>query len=208
MIAQEFKPLIIDFVDEAEKIPDLVAAVLFGSAITGDISKKSDIDILLVFDSAHNPEVGEEVDIVHKIASEIVKKHKSQRSFAFVFSNIRSKEVDADFMWEVARNGIVIWARPSTKIYEPELKPYIIVSYSMKKLKPKNKMAIHRMLYGYKVEKIVGKKKYVNTAKGLVGEFGKKIGDGAFLVPAAKSSEVADLFRKFNVRYEETKVWL
>jgi predicted nucleotidyltransferase len=207
MIVSEFKPLIIDFVDKTEEIPNLVAAVLYGSATTGDISKKSDIDILLIFDTAHDPEMGEESSIVHKIASDIVKRHKSERSFSFIFGNIRKKEIDADFIWEVARNGIVIWAKPTVSIYKPELKPMMLISYSMEKLEPKDKMRVHRALYGYRVEKIVGKKKYVNVSKGIVNKYGKKIGDAAFIIPATKTVELVDLFKKLNVRYKETKVW-
>jgi len=35
--------------------------------------KKSDIDILLIFDTKHDPELGEEGTRVHKIAGEIEK---------------------------------------------------------------------------------------------------------------------------------------
>ncbi len=32
----------------AEEIPNLVGIILFGSAVTGEVSRKSDIDLLLV----------------------------------------------------------------------------------------------------------------------------------------------------------------
>jgi predicted nucleotidyltransferase len=207
MIAAEFKPLIIDFIDEADKIPNLVTAILYGSATTGDISKKSDIDVLLLFDAPHDPESGEESNVAHRIASDIVKKHKSERSFSFVFGNAGKRELDADFIWETARDGMVIWAKLSTGFYKPELKAMLLVSYSMEELLPKDKMAVHRALYGYRVEKVVGKKRYVNASSGFMGKYGKKIGGGVLLVPAEKSADVIELFKKHNVKYKETKVW-
>jgi hypothetical protein len=41
MIPEQLRPPLIDFVSRAEEIPNLRAAVIFGSAIKGDFNKKS-----------------------------------------------------------------------------------------------------------------------------------------------------------------------
>ena len=56
------------------EIKTLDEAVLFGSAARGEMHKKSDIDILLLFNAKHDPELREEANLVHKIAGEIEKK--------------------------------------------------------------------------------------------------------------------------------------
>ena len=62
-ILENLKRAIIDFINEADKIPNLKYVVLFGSILKGEISKKSDIELLMLFDAEYNPEVGKEMDI-------------------------------------------------------------------------------------------------------------------------------------------------
>ena len=91
MIPEALKLPLIEFTDKANKIPNLVAVIVFGSAVTGDLSKKSDIDLLLVFDTDHNPEVGTEAKIAHEITSNISVKFDLMYPFSFVFLNVCGK---------------------------------------------------------------------------------------------------------------------
>lgn len=211
MIPEKFRMLLIEFVSEAENIPHLVAAVLYGSVLKGEVHKKSDIDILLLFDTDHNPEVGEESRIAHQIASNILRKHEIEHSFSFVMVNINDLNVDIDFLRTVTKEGVIIWARPEMKILEkphPNLEPMDIFSYSLSSIPPKEKMVVHRALYGYRVEKVVKGKKYVSKAKGIVKEYGKKIGNGVIIIPSRESNKVIDIFEKHGVDYRQIKAWI
>ena len=101
MIEERFKLPVIDFVSRADEVPNLVGVVLYGSAVTGDVSKKSDIDLLLLFDCDHDPELGEEASIAHGISSDVSLKHDLAFPFSFVFVNLRElKEIESDFLWK------------------------------------------------------------------------------------------------------------
>ena len=210
MIPEKLRLPIIDFVNMASDIPNLKVAVLFGSVVKGEFHKKSDIDILLLFDSKNNPEVGKESKIAHKIASDILSKYDISHSFSFVMENINKPYLDAQFLRTVVNEGIIIWALPEVKILEkkhPNMEPANIFSYSLTSLKPKGKMAVHRALYGYKVDKTVKGKRYLNETKGIVGERGEKLGDGVFMVPSRASEEVIDIFKKYKVKYNKKDIW-
>ncbi|MCU0290309.1 MAG: nucleotidyltransferase domain-containing protein, partial [Acidobacteria bacterium] len=86
-IYEPFKVPLIDFIEKARSIPNLIGVILFGSAVTGDVSKKSDIDLLLVTQSDHNPELGEESVAAHRITSEISKKYDLEHPFSLTFFN-------------------------------------------------------------------------------------------------------------------------
>ena len=88
------------------------------------------------------------------------------------------------------------------------LHPYLLISYSLKGLSPKNKMALQRGLFGYKTEKRYGKKKYLNSSTGLVGEKGRRIGPTIFMLKDNLINEVRGLFRKCRCRYEEIPIWI
>ena len=197
MIDEQFKPPIIDFIDRAKEIPNLVGIVLFGSAVTGDISKKSDIDLLLIFDSDHNPEIGMESEIAHRIASDISIKRDLTHPFSFVFVNQRNmKEIELDFLWNVVRDGILIWGRAEDVIMKrdhPSLEPLVIIRYSMKELSGKDKRRLLRYLYSSK--------------RSMVDKKTERLGPGTLLLKAEKFDGVKDVLDSFGIRYSVRKIW-
>lgn len=197
MIDEQFKLPIIDFIDRAKEIPNLVGVVLFGSAVTGDISKKSDIDIMLIFDSDHNPEIGRESEIAHRIVSDVSLKHDLAHPFSFVFVNQRNmKEIEPDFFWNVVREGILIWGRAEDIIMKkahPSLEPMIIIKYSMKELSIKDKRRLLRYLYSSK--------------KRIIDKEIDRLGPGTLLLNAEKFDRIKSVLDSFGIRYSVRKIW-
>jgi predicted nucleotidyltransferase len=196
-IYEDFKQPLIDFVERANEIPNLMGVILFGSAITGDVSKKSDIDLLLVTKSESNPEIGKESKIAHSITSAISKKFNLEQPFSITFYNLNQKDVEPDFLWEVEKEGIVIWAKPASILninLKENLKPKLICSYSLKGLKGKDKRAIIRKLYESK-SKIIKEE--------------EKVAPGVFIIDAEKEPLIDNLFKKFNLKdYSIKKTWI
>ncbi|MCD6108357.1 MAG: nucleotidyltransferase domain-containing protein [Thermoplasmata archaeon] len=198
MIDEKLRQPIIDFVDRAGEIPNLIGVVLFGSAVTGNISKKSDIDLLLVFDTDHNPEVGEEAKIAREIASNISIKHDLPYPFSFIFVNIRNmKEIEPDFLWNVCKEGILIWGKPADvlmKVSHPSLEPFALVRYSIKDLDEKERRKLLRMLY--------------TSKKMLIDKQNERLGPGIILVRSSKFDKVKEALDRFNVKYSVKKIWM
>jgi len=190
------------------EISTLEVVVLFGSAARGEMHKKSDIDILLLFDADHDPELGVEGDLVHKTAGEIEKTHQLENPFSFVFMN-KNDKLDSDFLWEVAKDGIVIFSRPELILGQKEnLKPAAFISYTFQDIPARDKMYVKRKLYGYKVKSIHRGKEYLSEGKGIVQEHGKKMGRATFLIDAPYVDDILNLFQERNVKYKISKVWV
>jgi len=197
MIVEEFKLPLMDFVERADEIPNLLSVVLFGSVVKGDVSKKSDIDILLLFDADHNPELGKEAEIARKIASEISVKYDLKHPFSFTFVNQRSiEDMDPDFLWNVVREGVLIWNRLEDELMKephPLLEPMVLVKYTTRDLEEKNKRKLLRKLYS-------SKKRLINKDK-------ERLGQGVLLTSAAKFDELKDLLDAIGVSYSVKKIW-
>jgi predicted nucleotidyltransferase len=190
------------------EIPTLEVAILFGSASRGEMHKKSDIDILLLFNAEHDPELGPEGDQVHEIAGEIEKIYDLENPFSFVFMN-KSDDLDSDFLWEVAKDGIVLFSRPELFLGQKEnLQPAAFISYSLPNIPAKDKMYVKRKLYGYKVKSVHQGKEYISEGKGIVQEHGKKMGRATILIGAKYVDEILKLFHERKVKYKLSKVWL
>lgn len=197
MIAKEIRYPLIDFIAQAETIPHLESIILFGSATTKSLSKKSDIDIALVFNTDHDPETGKEATIAHKIASTVSVNHDLAYPFSFVFINKNNlKDIDADFLWTLAKEGTIIWGKPKevlTKPVHPSLQPQILIQYSTKTLSEKDKRKLMRWLYHSK-NQVINKEK-------------EKIGPGVLLVNANKFDQIKHLFDMLTVPYSVKKIW-
>jgi len=210
-IPENLKGAIIDFINEADKIPNLKYVVLFGSIPKGEISKKSDIDLLMLFDTEHNPEVGKEMDICLGVSSKIAQKYDLAHSFSFVMKNLNDPDdMDTDFLWNISKEGTIIWGRPDIElIREPgkNLQPKSLITYSIKGLTSKNKSAIHRGLFGYRFSQKVKDKSYYSQKKGLIDRKEYKLGDGVLFVPSDMEEEILELLSKERAKYKSIKIW-
>jgi predicted nucleotidyltransferase len=197
IIYEPFKAPLIDFVERARSIPNLIGVILFGSAVTGDVSKKSDIDLLLITQSDHNPELGEESIAAHRITSEISKKYNLEHSFSITFYNLNNEnDIEPDFIWEVCKDGIMLWGDPNFvlgKKIKDVLVPKILCVYSLKELADKDKRAVIRKLYESK-SKLIGKK--------------EKVTAGVVMVDAEKEPQLKAIFEEYSVtNYKVKKIW-
>ena len=71
----------------------------------------------------------------------------------------------------------------------------IIVSYTLEKAKPHQKIIIHRLLYGYTDLSNNGSYKY--ERKGLIERYsGTKLNRGVFIIPVKYKDKIVPLLRK------------
>ena len=209
MIPEEVSRAVMEFSSRCPEVPNLDVAVLFGSAVDGTFSKKSDIDVLLLFDTEGNPEVGEEAEAVHRLAGEISARPSLSHPFSFVMYS-RDEVMDTSLLREVLRDGVVLFARPGVVLSVPRerLRAYVLISYTLKGMEPRDKMALQRGLYGYEVAKSVGDKQYRSSAPGLVGRWGRRVGPTVFLLPEEHAGKARDLLRERNCPFKEVPIWL
>ncbi|MCC7550826.1 MAG: nucleotidyltransferase domain-containing protein [Methanobacterium sp.] len=69
----DIEVIVFELACKLSKMPSLESVVLFGSAARREMHKKSDVDILLIFNADHDPEISDEGSFVHKISGEVEK---------------------------------------------------------------------------------------------------------------------------------------
>lgn len=211
VIPNEIKCAIFDFIQKAKEIPNLVSATLFGSIVLGDLSKKSDIDISLLFNTDHNPELGVELKTALKIGSEIAKRYQIAHSFSFICTNLKDiGENELDFLWNLEKAGVVIWQKENLFLkgdISKHLKAKVLISYSLKGLSTRNKSRIHRALYGYQMNTKIKNKVYEVAKEGLVSGDSKKLGPGTVILSLNAWNELESIFEEIKVKYVKYKIW-
>lgn len=82
-----------------------------------------------------------------------------------------------------------------------------MVTYSTKGMTSRDKGALYRALYGYRVEKKTDDKVYVSAKCRIIDEVGRRLGPGVVIVPARIADKLTGLLEKYEAFYTTTKVW-
>lgn len=205
---KEFEELIFEFAKQASRMEKIFSVMLFGSVAREEADAKSDIDILVVFDSL-NPvkKIKEKADI-GRVALDIEKKFN--KNIQLVFANKGFEGLDRQFIEQVFKEGIIIYGRqPHIDAKKLKLLPYSLIHYSMEELKTADKMRLKAALYGRKTIKKTKEKVYRSESKGLIKELeGRRSGIASVLVPAKKAKYVSALLKRFGASYEKIDLWI
>lgn len=185
----------------AHRIPDLESVVLFGSSVDGTFDKRSDIDLLLLFDVHENPERSH-LALVIKVLGDVRKEAGVNREVTPVLASMHRNELDRDFLANVRRGGIVVWARPDR--YLPPAKDpsrQTLIRWETGGLTPAQRARIHRLLFGASGSKRVGDKSYTWSVPGLISK-AKRYGPGTLLVATEDAPRIVDALKACGVRPE------
>lgn len=213
---QKLRELAVEkIVEKVSSVKNLTSITLFGSVARGGADRRSDIDLLFVFDVKHDPEKGKEDKDIRKIISEIEKEllpMMDEREELRIQPTLArmDKIIETELYKKISREGKLVWGVPFTvKAQELNLDPYVIFSYSLEKLKQDEKGRVNRALSGRKTERAYRGKKYISEQKGLIAEYsGTKLGHGVVLVPEKNTKPFKELFRRFDVDYKEYNIWM
>lgn len=180
---------------QLSKIKEVVAVLLYGSHARGDAGPRSDIDILVIFDKEKNVRKHEP-----KISDLLFGKTKR---FVQPVCVALDHPGDPGLLSRVFREGKVIFVKKPLPLQTAailDLLPKKVITFSIAHLKPKDKWKFNHALYG---KKVAGYK-----YKGLLEEInGRKLGDGAIIVPEQEMQRIIELFKRYKVKHQTQKVW-
>jgi hypothetical protein len=171
--------------------------VLFGSHARGDADSRSDLDLLLVFDTGED---------VKRAEGELLDLLEEFHSLPLVFSRRSGDELVADpsFFFNVFREGYVLYKRPGTELLPAAIareKQSIIYSYELTSLSHGQKLKFHSALSSRVIKK---KYRYPGLLERVHGE---KLGGGVILVPANAEREIDALFEEYGISFKKRYVW-
>lgn len=208
MIQDEFKDLVFKFAREAS-LKEVAYIFLFGSVAKGDADRRSDIDLLVVFDTDFKDFEDLEIKgLISEIALDLEKEF--DKDIQLLFSNRNFDGLDEYFIKKVTSEGILLYARtPRIKVNKLGLEPYVLIIYNLKNFDEKEKMKIRRLLLGHKTRKIVKSKIYENERKGFIQELhGKHIGRGLLTIPQKSAQAMEEWLERFKIEHKRIDMWL
>lgn len=179
--------------ERIRSVENLGALILYGSMVRGDISSKSDIDLMAIPEK--NDNIHELRDQLALILRDIENEFDLEQSFSL---NVYDGKEDTYFLWELVNDGVVLFCKPGMLMQSFDgLKPYALLSYSFSGVVNKVKKKALRYLYesenGLKINKS-NKMEY--------------IGPGVLKLSLEKAEKVTTLFNELKVDYSLIKIWM
>jgi predicted nucleotidyltransferase len=203
--------LLRDLATELSGVEGCVAVVLYGSAARGELRPESDLDVLVLFDVGHRPELGPESLQVSARSVAVQARYDLPWPVSCFPARADLDGLDPDFLTWVASDGIVLWARADFLLrLAPDhgrLEPYVLVTYDQSRLTATSRVGLNRALFGYRTAKTVNGKRYQSERPGLVQFPGQRLGPGVLFVPAHQDAAVRAVLDRYGVSYGRTPVW-
>jgi len=190
------KRILKKIVKELSKIEDIRIIVLYGSFAREEDTSRSDIDLLILTTQTKTQE--EVQNRVIELESEI------GRTIQPTVRTINGlQKTDSGLLQNIFEEGKILFLREPAEVPSALLlqqKPYLIYSFKISNLNQKDKAKFNRNLY----EQVRKGYKY----KGLLNELGgKRLSSGCVIVPHSQKEKIEKFFKKFNIVFEQLKIW-
>lgn len=178
-----------ELVKRLAKIPSLSAVILFGSYARGEADRRSDIDLLLVFDTR---------DDIKRSRDELLGVLKQYHELPLALTKKSAEEIAGDprFFFNVFKEGYVLYKRPDVGLIPAAVateKHAIIYRYDLSSMPHGRKLKFNASLF----TRVKGKYRYLGLLERIGGE---KLGYGAVMIPANAEREMDELLRSYDVK--------
>lgn len=204
---ESLRKLVFEFAELVSQY-NILYIILFGSVLKEKETRESDIDFFVVLDTTKDASSSPEQEKILSIATML--ENRYNRNIQVIIANKRYDRLEDYFVQKVFSEGLILYAKKlPVKINKVSLKPYIFISYDLKKLNHSEKMKLKNILFGYKTKKRHKKKIYTTTKKGLVKRLGgRKIGIGTFMLPKENLTQIEKTLNRFNILYKIIDAWI
>lgn len=184
--------VIVTLKTKISEVPGIGAIILYGSIVRGEASPKSDVDVMIV------PMINEDTTLLKNEITKILRDLENEYKLTISFSPvIFTGEEDSYFIWEVVKDGVVIFIKPELVLSpDKNITPYALISYSLSGLDNSQKKKIQRFLFkskdGVKID-MKNKLEYIAPS--------------VLLISIEKANQLTSYFDSNNVNYSLIKVW-
>jgi len=208
VIQDDFKEVLFKFVREA-CVEDVANIFVFGSVAKGTADNRSDIDLLVIFDTeSEDIDRLEAKNRISELALSLEREY--ERALQIIFSNKRFSGLERYFIEKVFNEGILLYSKsPRIAIKGLEMESYSLLLYQVNNLDIKERLKVKRVLFGYKTSKKVKGRVYRTEKEGLVTEVGGcRLNSGTIMIHKKNTKRIEEALKEFRVKYKIVDIWL
>lgn len=183
-------------VRELSGIEDIRAVILYGSFARNEATSRSDIDLFILTGEKRTQKLIEDkiIGLEQQLGRNIQPTIRTLKEL---------KKTDSGLLQNIFQEGKILYLKEPADISSSMLltqKPQLIYSFQISNLSQNEKAKFNNEFYG----RVKGKYSY----KGLLKEIGgQKLAPGCVFVPHMEKQKIEKFFKKFKVRFDQSRVW-
>ena len=177
---------------------EVAGLILFGSYARGDFGRKSDVDLLILFEAVASPETAAAGRAAIRQVGEVELEARLPMHLAPLLASVEQPEtLGADLLHDIWRDGQVLYARAAALAFlQPDgLTPWALIRFSAARASPRERVRLSRRLHG-----MAGR-------PGLVHPPSLTLGPGTLLVAASQAQAVRTALEEAGAAYDVLPVW-
>lgn len=177
--------------------PDVLGLLVFGSYARGDFSRKSDVDLLVLFPGRAQRERSPVAARVRTLISEAEATHRLPMHLAPLLAGVEDRAtITPALLHDLWRDGVALYVETAAlALLRPNaMTPWAIVRFSIRGSQS-DRVQLSRKLHGRE------------GRAGIVQPPGLTLGRGALLVPVAQQESVTRALDEAGATYDALPVW-
>ncbi len=173
--------------------------ILFGSVVTGEFDRESDIDIFIDTDKSEEKKIRNILKIFEKTFGE-------KWELKGISNPLSLKVGDLDKWQSLKRSvqsyGILLYGKYGE--FPENMKTYLLFRLDFGKISRARKVSMWRRLYGYAQK--IGRKRY--EKKGIIESVGgKKLEKSIVIIPLDKSQKFKEFLNRNRIGFIVNEIW-
>lgn len=177
--------------------PEVVALLVFGSYARGDFSRKSDVDLLILFAGSRQRERSAVAGRIRRLITEAEATYRLPMHLAPLLASVQDRAtITPELLHDVWRDGVTLYAETATlALLRPHaMAPWAVVRFSIRGAQS-DRVQLSRKLHGRE------------GRAGIMQPPGQTLGRGALLVPVAQQGAVTRALDEAGATYDVLPVW-
>lgn len=208
-VASRIESALLELTVRVASLDGIVAVIIYGSYARGEAGRRSDLDLLILFERAWQLRDQEEsvLALVSQIETEA---HLPLHLAPLVASLDRLDEVGYDLLHAIACEGVVLYGLVAAldRLVPQQPVPAVIITFSLKDAPASVRMRLNRRLHGYTAwRQRDGQREQVRYS-GLVTPPAQSLGKGVLLIPGEQRAAVIETLEEAGATYSQTHVWI
>jgi len=177
--------------------PEVLGLLVFGSYARGDFSRKSDVDLLVLFPGRGRRERSPVAARVRTLIGEAEATHRLPMHLAPLLAGVEDRAaITPELLHDLWRDGVALSAETAAlALLRPDaLTPWAVIRFSIRG-EQSDRVQLSRKLHG-RAGRV-----------GIVQPPGLTLGRGALLVPVAQQEQVTRALDEAGATYDVLPVW-
>jgi len=177
---------------------EVAGTILFGSYARGEFGRKSDVDLLILFEGEESPELTEIGRVALRICGDLEVAERLPMHLAPLLASVdRASDLGLPLLHAIWTDGIILCGRASAlaRIQPAGLAPWTLIKFSTANLPESGRVRLSRRLHG------------LGARPGLIRPPAMTLGRGTLLVPGSQQQAIRDVLDAVGASYDVLPVW-